>query len=301
MLKRINSRLFSLLSRIVCSHANLDDSNDLAKRLRFLYFIKTLSPESRSKCRYTYKIQKYKLFLKNNGYEKFVDKLTVRDWIKDTIGEQYLFPVYSIWTHAEDISFDGLPDRFVLKTNHGAGMNLIIKDRNNVDIEAIKIQIKDWLKTNYALKNGLELQYCNITPKVYAEKFMSDNQGKLSEYKFLCISGKPRFCICDLDRFEEHKRNVYDMDFVLQSWNIGEYDNLPSFPKPSNFDEMKEIASKLCKDFSLVRVDLYSIDEKIYFSEITLTPGSGYSFPRPASADFELGNMWNEKSIDEIW
>lgn len=301
MFRRIKSHFFSYVSRVVSSNANLEDNKDLTNRLRFLYFLKTFSTEKKSSRRYTYKIQKYKLYLKNNGFERYVDKLIVRDWIKDIIGEQYLFPVYAIWDKAEDISFEGLPDKFVLKTNHGAGMNIVIKDRMNTNLDSIRIKIKSWLSVNYALKNGLELQYSNIKPKVYAEKFMSDSDGKLSEYKFLCISGKPLFCICDIDRFEGHKRNIYDMNFVLQKWNIGAYENMSSFPKPTNFEEMKEIARKLCNGFPLARIDLYSIDGTIYFSEITLTPGSGYSFPKPISADYMLGDMWNDKSIENIW
>ena len=265
----------------------------LKKRIAIFYKLKTgkkLNIDNAAT--YTEKVQLYKLFLMNKGYEKYTDKVAVRDWIKNKIGEKYLIPIYGVWTDANDINFDKLPKSFVLKTNHGAGMNMIIKDKDEINVKDVVAKINRWLNTNYAVRNGFEFQYRNIKPLVYAEKLISNQKGELPEYKFICFSGVPSYCMVDTDRFGTHKRSIYNMHWILQPWNIGAYENADQLPMPNNFFDMIEIAKILSNGFSHVRVDLYNVDGKIFFSEMTYTTGSGYSLPKPEGADKMLGDLW---------
>ena len=288
------NRIRLLICKIIaCLWRKCADVDILKKRLAVFYKLKTGRGINIEKATtYTEKVQLYKLFMINRGYEKYTDKVVVRDWIKNKIGEKYLIPIYGIWTDANDISFDKLPKSFALKTNHGAGMNLIVNDKDKINVKDAVVKINRWLNTDYSVQNGFEFQYRNIKPLVYAEKLIFNQKGELPEYKFICFSGQPLYCMVDTDRFGTHKRNIYNMQWKLQSWNIGSYENSNHVSMPDNFLDMIEIAKILSKGFSHVRVDLYNVDGKILFSEMTFTTGSGYSFPKPESANKMLGDLW---------
>lgn len=298
---RIIKSIINRTLPIVCRNVQIDNIHTVSRLLKVIYLLKCNRRLNLNKPKtFTEKIQAYKLWINGKGYERYVDKLRVQSWITSILGEEYVIPVIRIWEKAEDITFDKLPLSFVLKTNHGAGMNLIIHDKSKIEIEKVRKEVRGWLSTNYCVSNGFEYQYRNIEPRIYAETIVKDKDGKLQEYKFLCFNGKPYYCIVDMDRFSDHRRNVYNMQWELENWTIGNYSQSPNIDKPASFDKMVEIATILCKDFSMVRVDLYNVDGRIYFSELTLTPGSGYSLPKPYSADLMLGDLWAFNS-EGLW
>ena len=132
--------------------------------------------------------------------------------------------------------------------------------------------------------------------KIICEKYIADKNNQLNDYKFLCFNGKPYYCWVDIDRMTEHKRNVYDINWNLQKWNQFNYSNSKKkLEKPKNYDKMINIAAKLSKDFPHVRVDLYNVDGKIYFGEMTFTNGKGYETINPEKYDKQLGDLWEEK------
>ena len=242
---------------------------------------------------YTEKMQWEKIYDKNPIKTTLTDKYAVREWVEGKIGKEYLIPLIGVWDSFDNIDFDLLPKQFVLKTNHGTGTNLIVKDKYKINMRRAKRMFDDWMKTDYAFTNSLQLHYRDIKRKIIAEKYLETNLGELQDYKFLCFDGKPCFCWVDLGRYSKHTRTVFDMNWKLQPWTqasygIANYD----IPMPKNFDMMIDIANILSKGFSHVRVDLYNIDGKIYFGEMTFTNGSGLDPIIPKEYDKVLGDYW---------
>jgi hypothetical protein len=242
---------------------------------------------------YTEKMQWEKLYDDNPLKVQLSDKYAVRDWVKNKIGEKYLIPILGVWDRYEDIDFDTLPKQFVLKTNHGSGTNLIVKDKSKINHRRVSRMFTEWLKTDYAYVSGFELHYSKIKPKIIAEKYMASFENDLPDYKFLCFDGNPMYCRVDMGRFADHVRSVFDKEWIRQDWNQGNYPPCPNVPRPQNYDEMLEVAAKLSQGFSHVRVDLYNINGAIYFGEMTFTSGSGLEPNVPESADVMLGEKWN--------
>lgn len=242
---------------------------------------------------YTEKMQWEKLYDKNPIKADLSDKYVVREWVENKIGNEYLIPLLGVWDRFDDIDFSTLPDKFVLKTNHGSATNIIVKDKNALDKKRARSMFTDWLDTDYAYICGFELHYSDIKPKIIAEAYLETDLGELQDYKFLCFDGKPYFCWVDIGRYSKHTRNVYDLEWNLQPWNqmtYGVYDK--EIEKPKNFEKMVEIAQVLCEGFPHVRVDLYNVNGKIYFGEMTFTNGSGFEPIVPESYDKMLGDLW---------
>lgn len=241
---------------------------------------------------YTEKMQWSKLYDDNPLKTQYTDKYLVREWVKNTIGEEYLIPLLGVWDSVDDIQFDKLPNSFVLKTNHGSGTNIIVKDKTKLNYKMVKQAISDWMKIDFGYKS-FELHYSKIKPRIIAEKYIETKNDDLQDYKFLCFDGVPHFCWVDIGRYSAHKRNVYDINWILQPWNqetLGSYNK--EIPKPQNFEKMVEIARTLSAGFSHVRVDLYNVDGHIYFGEMTFTNGGGFDRIIPAEYDYELGKLW---------
>lgn len=225
-------------------------------------------------------------------YTKFADKYAVREYIAQKVGEKYLVPLLGVWNEVDDIDFNSLPDQFVLKCTHDSGGVVICKDKSNFDKETAIKKLKHCYKRNYYL-NTREPAYKDIEPRVIAEQFMVDETGwDLKDYKIFCFNGKPVYVEVDYNRSVKHMLNAYDLD-----WNFLEFcDSSPNnrdadIPKPQRLDEMLEIAKVLSKDMTFLRVDMYSIYDKIYCGELTLYPGSGFIQFNPMKTDYELGKL----------
>jgi len=222
------------------------------------------------------------------------DKYLVREWVAEKIGEKYLIPLLGVWDRFSDIQFDKLPNQFVLKTNHGSGSVIVVKDKTVFNIAEARQSFNDWMSIDYAYATGFEVQYSNIKRKIIAERYLETDIGELQDYKFLCFDGKPYYCWVDLGRFGNHTRNVYDLNWELQPWNQYTYGNSAyPIPKPKNFEKMVELATSLCQGFSHVRVDLYNVNGTIYFGEMTFTNGCGFDRIVPDEYDYTLGELWN--------
>lgn len=237
------------------------------------------------------KIQYLKLHGNLEEYNDLVDKYLVRNYIKDKIGEEYLIPIIGAYDSPEEINYDRLPNKFVLKGNHGAGYNIIVKDKKQLDKEKTNKKLKKWINEDYSnIKK--EYQYKNVKRKIVCEEFISDKSGDLLDYKFFCFNGTPLFVKVDVDRYDEHKINLYDMEWNKVDIRVDKYKDYNGIvEKPCNFDKMVEIATKLSEDFQFVRVDLYNVDGKIYFGELTFTPGSGKNPFYPLEKDLEIASM----------
>ena len=245
---------------------------------------------------YTEKMQWEKMF--NSDPRKIIcsDKYLVREWVKEKIGEEYLIPNIGVWDRASEIDFADLPQQFVLKTNCGSGDIILVRDKRKLSprqIREYKAKLDYYLHFDFGCAQ-CELHYSHIQPKIIAEKLLEYDGGwDLPDYKFLCFDGEVKYCWVDLGRYHKHRRNVYDLNWNLQDWNQKDYGNYPKpIDKPDNFDEMVNIAKTLSVGFAHVRVDLYNLDGKIYFGEMTFTNGSGFERIYPDEADLMLGNLW---------
>lgn len=221
------------------------------------------------------------LFTDTSKWTELADKYTVRNFVKNTIGEEYLTKLYGVYETPDDIDFGALPNQFVLKTNNGCTSNIIVRDKSTLDVEDAKSRLRYWMKMPYGELSG-QPHYSKISPKrIIAEELLVQPEcpdKSLFDYKFNCFNGVPVSCVAYPERKEgTHlmSKMIYDMD-----WNPHPeyYDKtksvrLKSLPKPNSFDEMKLIASKLSQGFPFVRVDLYSIGDKPVFGELTFTPG----------------------------
>ena len=241
---------------------------------------------------YTQKIQWLKLHESTQEKADLADKYKVREWVKNKIGSEYLIPLIGgPYYSADEIDFEKLPNRFVIKANHGCGWNICVKDKKKLNIKITKYILNEWLKLDFSKNSGLELHYSMIKPCLIIEQYMENMSGDLTDYKFLCFNGKPYYCWVDVGRYKNHRRNIYNLNWELQDWILGYENSDTEIPKPENFSKMIEIVEKLCQGFNHVRVDLYNIDGKIYFGEMTFTSGSGRKMIYPKEMNVELGNL----------
>ena len=240
-------------------------------------------------------IQWKKLNDRNPLYTEYADKYAVRRHVKETLGEAYLIPLLGVYERAEDIDFSALPDRFVLKCNHGAGYNIICRDKKKLDRDETVEKLNRWLSTPF-YRYKREYHYKDIKPLILCEQFMKDDASdELNDYKFFCINGKVAFIQVDYDRYQNHTRNLYSRDWELLDVRIS-FPNYAGDPgeMPPAIPGMIEIAEKLAKGFDLVRVDLYLINGAVYFGEMTFTPGAGFSKYDPVSFEKQLGELLNK-------
>ena len=194
-----------------------------------------------------------------------VDKYAVREWVKEKIGEEYLIPLLGVWDRFDDIDFDKLPDKFMLKVNHGAGWNIAVQDKSKFDKADAKRKIEGWLKLNYCyLMGGLDVQYIHIKPRIIAEKFIENDGGDLYDYKIFCFNGEPKIILHIEDRYTDKEERMFflDTDWNQLPFNI----NVPleldaDLPRPANLEKMLDIARTLSQGYTAVRVDLYSLND----------------------------------------
>ncbi|MEI7661400.1 MAG: ATP-grasp fold amidoligase family protein [Bacteroidota bacterium] len=230
-------------------------------------------------------------FVREYPIPEFADKLLVRDYVSGKIGSKYLVPLIGVYNNSNEIRFDTLPEKFVLKTNHGSGWNIVCQNKSTLDIKHTKEQVDHWLKLNYYTE-GREWQYKNIKPVILIEEFLTNiNDTPITDNKLFCFNGIPKFIQVDLDRFTNHRRQFYDLD-----WNLQEFTTMFTWeprpvPKPKNLYEMIDIARKLSVGFKFLRVDLYNNGENLYFGELTLHHGGGCEPFIPSKYDIQLGNL----------
>ena len=242
---------------------------------------------------FTEKLQWLKLYDHNPFYTQVVDKITAKEYIAKNLGEEYIIPTLFQWDDPDQINFDALPDKFVLKCNHtGGGAVFICKDKVHFDFDVVKKKLKKQLRTNTFLKTR-EWPYKNIKRKVFCEQYMEDNSGELRDYKFYCFGGTPFVLLVASNRFTKHNFNYFDLDFnPVDIHSAVGATSSEKMIKPANFETMKDIVVKLCQGFPHVRVDLYNINGHIYFGELTLYDASGFD---------DMGSdKWNRIFGDKI-
>lgn len=220
------------------------------------------------------------------------DKVAVRDYIAKKIGEEYLVPCLGVWDNPDDIDFDKLPDRFVLKVNWGSGQNIIVKDKSALDIADAREKLRQWMKpeSNHYFA-FFEWCYKDIKPKIIAEKYIEQMDGNLLDYKIFCNNGEPKFLFVAIDRGKDLRFNFYDLDFNKLPFKQHYENSDKKIKKPKHFDEMLRISRILAKDFVHCRVDFYILDDKLYFGELTFFHFAAIEKFDPIEWDKKLGDL----------
>lgn len=232
-----------------------------------------------------------KLYDKNPIYIQHSDKLAVRDYVAERVGEKYLIPLLQAVNDPADIDFDNLPAPYVIKARHGYNMNIFVHPNQVVDRDAVLRETRKWMSSNvYDLWKEWAYKYC---PKgIVVEQFVGEGTKPLADYKFWTFHGKAGIIQINHDRYEKHELNLFDID-----WNDLELKGLvprrrPSPPRPENIDEMISVAEKLAAGLDSARIDLYTTGDRIYFGEITHYPGAGTVRHKPRDFDLALGELW---------
>ncbi len=237
------------------------------------------------------KLQWLKVYDKNPEHTKLVDKYAVREYIKETIGEEYLIPMIAVYDKVSDIDFDALPDSFVLKCTHGSACNIICPDKSKLDIKAAKKKLKKWMKTNY-YSLSREWPYKNVKPRIVCEKFMKDEAtNDLRDYKFFCFNGKMYFSFVASERQTDLKVTFFDKNWNKLPFERSHPCSKVPLSKPLNYDKMLQLAEQLSKDEPFLRVDFYEINNKIYFGELTFFPGGAFEAFDPEEYDYKFGEL----------
>lgn len=242
---------------------------------------------------YNEKLQWLKLYNHNPSFTTMVDKYLVKKYVADIIGEEYIIPTIGIWDSVEDIDFGMLPNQFVLKCTHDSGGLCICKDKSKLDVVQARNKIKKSLNTDFYLL-AREWPYKNVKRRVLAEQYMEDIETQeLRDYKFFCFNGRPEFLFIATGRQSQKEPyfDFFDMDFKHLSFKHG-HPNSPILPdKPKNFELMKQLSEKLSQGFSHVRVDLYEINGKVFFGELTFFHHSGMVPFEPQEWDYKIGEL----------
>ncbi len=222
------------------------------------------------------------LYTDTSMWSKLTDKYEVRDFVTQRVGGQYLNELYGVYDSVDTINYETLPKAFILKTTNGCTSYMIVEDKEHLNRLDVKKAFSFWLKFHYGDLTA-QPHYEPIQPRIIAEKLLrpqNDGNDMLTDFKFYCFNGVPLYCNVFTQRqtnSHRYKRMIYDMNWnkhpELYDSKIDAAYLIDNFSEPICFDEMKMIAAKLSKGFPFVRVDLYDIDGKPVFGEMTFTPG----------------------------
>lgn len=262
--------------------------------LRWIYYLETGNKlDLKDPKRYNEKLQWIKLFDHNPLYTELADKYAVKKIVSEKVGDEYVAKCLGVWDRAEDIDWDSLPSKFVLKTTHDGGNNgvFIVRDKLQIDKPQMIRRINASLHRD-TFKLGREWPYKDILRRVFAEEYLEDANGELRDYKFFCFDGKVKYLFIATERQSggEVKFNYFDADFndlgIVQQHPLSD----KPIAKPNVFEKMKEVAAKLSEGIPAVRVDLYEVNGKVYFGEYTFFHHGGFVPFHPDEWDFVWGN-----------
>ena len=250
--------------------------------------------------RYSEKLQWLKLHDKNPVYTRLCDKIAVREFVRERVGEAHLIELLGVWEKPEQIDFAALPDRFVLKCSHDSGSAIVCNDRATFDVRAARRALKRKLRRDYSIA-GREWPYHDVPRRVVAERFQAGADGRqAAEFKFFCFDGKVRLVLICTNHENRYAGNyTYTPDFSLfpiyQSIFIEPED--PKIPRPRQYEEMISLAERLSAGFVHMRVDLYDTAEGVTVGELTLHSSSGLSQTMTQQGDRILGEWLNLDAV----
>ncbi len=248
---------------------------------------------------FTEKIQWLKLYDRNPFYSTLVDKYEVKNYIAKKIDDKHIVKTIGVWDRIKDIKWGELPEKFVLKTTHGGGGGgvILVRDKSKIDIPTIETKLRKSMKQKIYEYNR-EWPYKNVKPRIIAEEFLEPKtlgvNSDLVDYKFYCFDGTPYYC-----QVIRNRSTIETIDFYDMEWNLMPFVGLnpkcenaiTPMSKPKGLDVMNNLCHKLSSGLAFARIDLYDIDDNIYFGEITLYPSGGYGRFKPQEWDSKLGEL----------
>lgn len=224
------------------------------------------------------------------------DKYAVREYIKEKGYEDKLVPLLGVWNNAEKINWHDLPEKFILKCNHGCAYNLICDNKEKFDKDKAVKKLNTWLKEDFGAFN-IELHYSKIKEhKIICEEYLGEN---LVDYKFFCFNGIPKYLYVSSDLMHDRQAKIgfFNLDGTKMKLERNDYAKIDKIEFPKFYNEMLEMTKKLCKDFYFVRVDFFVTKNKYYFAELTFTPSACMMPFNPKEMDLEWGEMLNIKNL----
>ena len=237
----------------------------------------------------------------NELKSRCADKILVHSYCEEKLGKDICVPILKVYDSPYDVDFGELPDKFVLKCNHGYAMNIIVDKKNNLfttlkdkDLkseEDCRRQLAEWLDINFGEINRQE-HYAMIRPRCFAERYISDGEG-LKDYKVFCFNGKPGYIDVLSGRYtDDFHCNIYDTKWNILHMGLRGFREDPEHldRRPDNLGLMLDYSRKLSKDFRFVRVDFYIVDGEIYLGELTFTPDGGIFKYKDRKTDIYWGN-----------
>jgi len=241
-------------------------------------------------------MQWLKLYDRTDLHTECADKYKVREYVEKIVGKEYLIPLlYQTYDLTKMEQKDIPEESCIIKTNHDSSGGIIVRTPTDLDWNEVYEVLDQRLKKNYYYQSR-EWQYKNILPCVIIEKLLLDNNGGIPyDYKLHCFNGKVEIIQVDTDRFNNHERHLYDKNwtYIDCQWYFTKGEGLV---RPKKLNEMIDIAEKLSKKFIFARIDLYEINNLIFFGEITFHPGSGWEFFQPLEFDYKFGKLLNLKN-----
>jgi hypothetical protein len=240
------------------------------------------------------KIQWIKFFDIDPLKTKLADKYAAREYVAKKIGEKYLVPLLGVWERPEDIDFEKLPNRFVLKCNHGSGYNMIVHDKSKLDIAYVIKKLTMWLKEDFAYAAGFEMQYHRIPRRIIAEEFIDSppETNGLEDFKVMCFGGKAKYIMYLSDRSSHLHMTLYDTKWNATPYVYDHPTHQNVILKPETLEELLYISENLAEGFRHVRVDFYrSPSGRWLFGEYTFTSNSGFCKWNPPEANLLMGEL----------
>ena len=284
--KDLKTIVLIILTRILASRLFSDkESIKLMYRLLMKKKLNLKEPKT-----FNEKLNWIKLYYRKPIMTTMVDKYEVKKYVSNIIGSERVIPSIAIFDKWDDVDFDRLEAPFVMKTTHSSGVIAVVKDKETFDYKKTKKKFNKSLKQNYFF-SCREWPYKDVKPRIIVEQFVKDDrEDNLPVYKFFCFNGEPYL----VQTIKNDKTSYETIDYFDMNWKFLElkqnFENSEvPLSKPSNFEEMKELAAKLSKGFPFVRVDLYSVNGKVYFSEFTFFSDAGYQRFYPDEWDMILG------------
>ncbi len=267
--------------------ADITEYPDIINDLYFKEFGREIDLEE--PLTYTEKLNWEKLHINDPIRTRLADKVEVRPWVREQIGERYLTKWYGVWDDPEEIDLEALPTSFVLKANNGSGRNILVKDKSKLDWAAAKKQLKE---QNYAF-TALELHYKDIVPKIICEEYLDGLAETVYDYNIYCFGGEPRYIWCIKGSHRPGcQASFYDLDWNMLPFSFGYPKDEIEAPRPEWLDEMLELSRKLCRSFKHVRVDWYAMpDGRVLFGEMTFSSWAGLHKFCPEKYDMEFGKL----------
>lgn len=241
------------------------------------------------------KLNWYKLKGKNLLMEKCANKYTLREYVRENGYERCLNDLLGVYTDVDSIDLSQLPDKFVIKASHGTHMQIIVKDKKQLDWNYSKKLMKSWMRQDIYWR-GREWVYKDMPRHLIIEKYLEDESGELRDYKIFCFNGVPRFIQNDIGRFQKHIRNYHYTDWTVMDMTdyVGNDPTL-DIPAPKSLDEMLAISKVLSKPFQFVRVDFYEVNGQPYIGEMTFFHEGGSIVFIPDEWNKKVGEFWKLK------